>query len=264
MLPELQTAIRRALLGGEDATVLARLHGDRIAAADRFAAYRTNVLASLVGVLEAAFPAVAAHAGKANFRYAASLFAKARPPREARLLAYGAGFPDWLAAFGPAQAKPWLAPLARLEWLRNEALFAADAEPLEAAALAAVAPEQVAGLRLSLHPSLRLLCADYPVGDLWAAAQAAAVEEGGTPPEAPLDAGPQCLLVQRPHLVVQQFILPAGEAALLRALGGGATLAAAAEAALVATPDLDLQRSLFGLLTRGCFVTATAADLTLP
>lgn len=246
MLPELQDEMRRALLGGEPGALLARFDGDRIGAAERFAAYRTNVVASLVGVLEAAFPAVAAHAGRANFRFAAGVFAKAHPPQEARLLAYGGGFPDWLAAFGPAQAKPWLAALARLEWLRNEALFAADAEPLEAGALQAIPPEEIPALTVALHPSLRLLRAEHPVVDLWSAAQS-----GEDPPPAPLEGGPQCVLVQRPYFVVQQFVVSPGELVLLEALGRGAALGAAAEAALAAEPALDLQQALFANLARG-------------
>lgn len=246
MLPELQAEMRRALLGGEADSLLGRLRSDRIGAAERFAAYRTNVVASLVGVLEAAFPAVAAHAGRGNFRYAAGLFARAHPPREARLLAYGAGFPSWLADFKPAQAKPWLAALARLEWLRNETYFAADAEPLQAGALQAIPTERIPGLTFDLHPSLRLLRAEHPVVDLWAAAQS-----GEEPPPAPLDGGPQCVLVQRPHYAVQQFVVSSGELALLEALGDGAALGKAAEAALDAEPALDLQRALFANLARG-------------
>lgn len=246
MLPELQEEMRRALLGEDSAALLDRIESDGIPAADRFAAYRNNVVASLVGVLEAAFPAVAAHAGAANFRFAASLFAKAHPPAEARLLAYGGSFPGWLAAFKPARAKPWLAELARLEWRRNEALFAADADPLTADALQGVAPDRIPALRFSLLPSLRLLRSDYPLADLWSAAQ-----EGKVPPDAPLEGGPQWLLVQRPQFAVQQFQLSPGDFALLRALGEGHSLAEAAEAALAEEATLDLQRALFGHLTRG-------------
>jgi len=245
MLRELQSAFRSALLGGDEGALLARFAEDRIPAARRFAAYRTNVVASLVGTLEAAFPATATHAGQANFRFAASRFALAQPPREARLLAYGADFPAWLANFRPAQEKPWLAELARLEWARNEALFAADAEPLLAAALASLPPEQVPGLRFALHPSVRLLTSDFPLLDLWSAAQAddvAAAEPAR---------GCHHILIQRPAFAVQQFALDAGAQALLAAFAAGATLAEAAETALAAAPGLDLQQALFAQLMRG-------------
>lgn len=244
-LAELQEGLRAALLGGEAAGLLALIEPDRLPAEARLDCYRRNVSAGLVEVLAAAFPATLRHAGEANFRFAADRFLRTHPPAEPRLLAYGADFPDWLAGFAPARGKPWLAELARLEWARCEALFAADAPPLQPSSLAGVAPDAVAGLRFELHSSLRLLRADYPLHELWL---------GECPAEEVLAAGgAQDLLVLRPAWQVVQLPVARGDAVLLAALGAGATLGEAAGAALAEAADLDLQQTLFGHLVRGSF-----------
>ncbi len=244
-LAELQAQMRAALLGDDAVSLLDGVVADHIAPAARFASYTNNLEVGLTEVLEAAFPATSRLAGAANFRWAASRFALGHPPAEPRLLAYGADFPDWLADFGPARDKPWLAAVARLEWARNEALFAADAVPLKPEALAGLPPEQVPALRFTLHPSVRLVQADYPIHDLWLGEvdAAALLAQGGA----------QSVLVLRPAWQVVQLPVARGDAALLAALGAGASLAEAAGAALAETADLDLQQTLFGHLVRGSF-----------
>jgi hypothetical protein len=246
MLRELQESVAQALLE-KDAATPAGVVSDRVSADDRFSAYRTNVVGSLVSVLAAAFPATQRLAGEENFRYAAQRFVREHPPREARLLAYGAEFPLWLSLFRPAQQKPWLAELARLEWARNEALFAADAEPIRIEALTGIAAEAIPTLRFTLLPSVRLVASSWPVHALWQLAQ----------DEKPLTEQPdrraQQVLVLRPSLSVKQLPLEPADAALLEALHAGETFATAAEAALAAEADCDLQQLLLGHLVRGTF-----------
>jgi hypothetical protein len=251
-LATLQAAMRASLLGADPAGLLALVVEDRVGPAERFACYTNNFVAGLVEVLEAAFPATSRLAGGQNFRFAAGRFARAHPPGEPRLLAYGGTFPGWLASFKPAAGQPWLAEVARLEWARNEALFAADAPSLRPEALAGLAPEAVPGLRFTLHPSLRLLRSDYPIHDLWLG-ERPAVELLAAP-------APQDVLVLRPAFQVIQLPVARGDAALLAALGAGAVLAEAAGAALAETADLDLQQTLFGHLVRGSFAAAQQTE----
>jgi hypothetical protein len=246
MLRELQESFAQALLD-KDVVTPAGVLADRLSAEDRFSAYRTNVVGSLVNVLAAAFPATQRVAGEDNFRYAAALFVRAHPPRQARLLAYGAEFPLWLRLFRPAQAKPWLAELARLEWARNEALFAADAEPIRVESLAGLSGDAIPGLRFTLLPSVRVVASSWPVHGLWQQAQ------DGNAPADPPERRAQQVLVLRPGLSVKQLPLEPADAALLEALHAGETFATAAEAALAAEADCDLQQLLLGHLVRGTF-----------
>ncbi|HKY94748.1 MAG TPA: DNA-binding domain-containing protein [Kiloniellales bacterium] len=254
MLRELQRGFAQALLD-TGAPLPLGLVSDRLSAADRIGVYRNNVVASLVDVLAAAFPMTMHAAGAENFRFAASLFVRAHPPRQARLLAYGAEFPAWLGRFRPAQDRPWLGELARLEWARNEALFAADAEPVKVEALAGLAAEAIPTLRFTLLPSARLIDSDWPVHALWQQAQ-----DGGRIADPP-ERRAQQVLVLRPGLSVKQLPLEPGDAALLEALHAGETFATAAEAALAAEAQCDLQQLLLGHLVRGTFA---AVHVTTP
>lgn len=246
-LRDLQADFRRSLLSppGAEAppALLAAIAGRGLAPERRLAVYRDSVQGSLIEVLAAAFPATRTLAGRDNFRYAARRFLCQAPPAEARLLTYGAGFPAWLAAFAPAAGRPWLAEMARLEWARNEALFAADADPLDPGLLARLPAERVGALRFEPHPATRLLAVGHDLEALW---QAPA--EGAVPP-----VGRQWLLVVRPALAVQHHRLSPGEAALTQALLARALLAEAAAAGLALEPALDLEACLFRHLSRGSF-----------
>jgi len=257
MLRDLQSGFRAALLerDGGSATdrVLPTLRDGRIAAKERLKVYRMNVQISLAETIVNAFPATARIAGLGNLRFAARSFACAKPPREARLLAYGADFPAWLAQdFAPAKEQPWLAEVARLEWAMNEALFAESADPLDPAHVGAVDPEALMTLRFQPHPASRLVRSALPIHSLWSAAQDERLD--GLDPAALLaeEAG-ESVLVTCPGWSVALTKLTAADASFTAALFDGRTLAEAAEAALEKDPELDLQALLLGHLTQGSF-----------
>ncbi|MEQ8651257.1 MAG: DNA-binding domain-containing protein [Kiloniellales bacterium] len=250
MLPDLQARFAESLTTAPgspfDQALTDQLEESAIAKDERLAVYRNNVQISLIGVLRAAFPVTAELADSDNFTFAARRFLAEHPPSEARLLTYGAKFPGWLAAFTPAAKQPWLAEMARLEWALNEALFAADAEPLDPNILTQQDPAAVMSLRFAAHPATRLIESAYALHSLWRAR-----EEGVDLPD-PRRAA-ETVLVLRPDLQVTQLCLSRGEAQLAKTLLAGETLGVAAEAALTAEPTLDLQAALFRHLRHGSF-----------
>ena len=133
-------AFAKALLD-QDAGVPDALKGrDGSGPARRFAVYRNNVYASLIDALAGRFPATVKLVGDEFFRAMAREYVEKTPPRSAVLLRYGGDFPDFIGAFPPAAAVPYLADVARLEWVWHEAYHAADAEPLSQEALSALGP----------------------------------------------------------------------------------------------------------------------------
>jgi hypothetical protein len=62
-----------------------------------------------------------------------------------------------------ARCCAYAADLARLEWAIARAFDAPDAPVLDRAALASVAPDDFAGLRFAVTPSLALIASDFPV-----------------------------------------------------------------------------------------------------
>lgn len=146
-------------------------HGTEVAA--RLAVYRNNVVHSLVGVLADTLPVLRELVGASFFAAMAAQFVRERPPSSALMHRYGDELPDWLAAFAPAAALPYLADLARLERARVVAWHAADAEPLQPSQLqsALAEPAQLAATGLVLHPSLTIIESLHPVVSLWQAHQ---------------------------------------------------------------------------------------------
>lgn len=212
--------------------------------ARRFAVYRNTVAASLVRALGASFPAVEALVGEAFFRGLALLFLRAHPPRSPVLHEWGAAFPDFIAAFPPAAALPYLADVARLDRAALRAFHAADAEPAGLEALAAVPPEALAGLRILPHPAAALVASPHPVVALRA-------EATGGRADLPVDlARAESALVTRPGLSVEVVALSPGAAALAAALLQGATFGEAAERAL-AHPGTDLPAAIGAVFGAG-------------
>ena len=241
-LRELQAAFARGVLdpaGG--GTLAGRIVAGGLDPGRRLAVYRDNVLVSLRRLLEGTFPATRRHLGPGRFADLALTFVRAEPPDRPQLLAYGAGFPAFLARAG---AEPPAADLARLEWAREEACHAADATPLDPAGLAAIPAEHYPELRFVPHPSLRLVRSAGPVFSLWQALTAG---------EAPPDAGPEQALVVRPDVTVATRAVAAADLLLVRALADGLPLAEAAERAQAADPGFDLQGALALHLTGGTF-----------
>lgn len=252
MLRDLQAEFRAGLLAGED-TRPGRLGGAEVVGPERFWIYRNNYVASLAGALEATYPAIARLVGAENFAFLAHAYCRRHPPAEPSLHAYGGGFADHVAGIEAAVAElPFLPDLARLEWAVNEAYFAADAAPLLAESLAGLAPDDYARLRLTLHPTARLVASDHPVWHLWDAESLEAIEPEDLP-DSDLPDGGDHVLVLRPGDKVDVILLSPGDHALLTALAAGAPMGEAAGAAAGAEPDFDLTAALAAHLGRGTF-----------
>lgn len=212
----------------------------------RYGVYRNNVTASLTGALASRFPATESIVGPNFFRAMAGDFIKAHPPRSPVLLAYGDDFPDFAAAFEPAKALAYLPDVMRLEVARGRAYHAADARPLDSAALAAIDPARLGGLVLVPHPALSILSSAHPMVTIWAM-------NAGEMPLGPINSWRgEHALVTRPHLTVEVTPLSAAAAAFLRRLAGGANLA---ETVAAEDDSFDLSEVLATLLRSGAFTT---------
>lgn len=218
-------------------------------AARRFAVYRNNVGHSLAKALAARFPVIERLVGAEYFSALARAYLAQHPPKSPQLFLWGRDFPAFLAAFPPLAAMPYLAPVARLEWLRGEAYHAADAPPLTPEALPTLAADP-ARARLGLHPSLRLFEAPCAAVTIWAANQpgAEAREIDATPHEA-------ALVLRDRADTVQVLAATAGDLVFIAALGQGAPLLAAAQAALAQAPGHDAGALLLTLMRHGALTT---------
>jgi hypothetical protein len=228
-MPVTQTAFRTALLDPAQPVPQGLTTPQGTPATRRFAVYRNNVVASLTDALETAFPLLRRLLGDDFFRAMAGIHLRAHPPRSALLMHYGADMPAFLATFPPVAHLPYLPDVARLELARRAAYHAADSAPFDAAMLAG---QDLAALRLTPAPALRLVRSAFPLHAIWVA------NTGGTP--GPLPPGPQSVLVTRPAFDPVIDVLPEPDAACLAALLDGTPLGAALPDGHDPTPLLTL------------------------
>jgi len=221
----------------------------------RLGVYRNNLRAGLIETLAARFPATRKIVGEDFFKAAARCFALAKPPRSPLIMFYGDEFPDFLAGFEPAQEVPYLADVARLEAARAHAYHAPDAEPLEADALKAIAPEHLPQLRFILHPSLQIVASGYPIVTIFAM-------NSGEQPLAPITEWQgEDALIMRPRWEVSVRALPPGGKAFLQSLAAGEPLEYAAQAALAANESFDLALNLAALFAGHAIALTRNQDL---
>ena len=209
-----------------------------------FAVYRNNVASSLINVLAGRFPVIVRLIGQEAFRGLALRFIAHVPPRSPVLLGYGDGFPQFLRSLSETAMADYLADIARLEVARGHAYHAADAEPVAAERFAGLAPTELPGLQVVLHPSLSLLRSRFPVVSAWEINQQGAGE-------AIRRWGPEDAMVVRPRYEVLVTRLAPGGFAFLSSLADGAPLAAAIEAAFGDDGAFDLPASLAQLAGSG-------------
>ncbi|MFZ4286106.1 putative DNA-binding domain-containing protein [Variovorax sp. HJSM1_2] len=215
-----------------------------------FAVYRNTVRKGCIDALEANYPSVVRLVGSEWFRSVAAFVVAAAPPQDSRLLDYGQGLADFLAAFEPAATLPYLPGVARLDRFWTEAHTAADALALDGSALASLAPEALAGLALRPHPAARWLWFDdMPVYTIWQRNRDANPDNSDIPWQS------EGALITRPADKVWCSPLSNAGTAFLDACAQGCSLGEAAAAALAQDPQADLTALLAHLLRSGALST---------
>lgn len=208
----------------------------------RFSVYRNNVASSLTRALEAAFPTVRKLVGDEFFAAMAVVFLRAHPPTSRMLMLYGVEFPAFLQGFPPVGHLGYLPDVARLDQAMRESYHAADSRALDQDGLQRLIGADLAQLRLTLAPSLRLVRSPWPIVSIWAANA-----EGGPTPRA----GAEDALVLRPEFDPKPQRLPPGGGAFVAGILAGDSLGAAVD---LAGPDLDLP-AVLGLMIAGQAIT---------
>ena len=183
---------------------------------------------SLTRALEAAFPTVRKLVGDEFFAAMAGVFLRAYPPRSRMLMLYGDAFPGFLEGFPPVAGLGYLPDVARLDQAMRESYHAADSAPLGEDGFRRLIGEDIAGLRLRLAPSLRLVRSHWPVVSIWVANA-----EGGPAPKP----GREDALVLRPEYDPRPHSLPPGGGVFVQGVLGGLTLGQSLEQA---AEDVDL------------------------
>ena len=216
----------------------------------RFRVYRNNVFASLINALRSRYPVIERLVGEDFFEAAAGHFVKAHPPRSPVLIDYGKGFSAFLANFEPARPLPYLADIARLEWLRHRAYHAEDRKALRPSDLGGAPSDRISALQFVFHPSAALIISPYPIVSIWETN----AYDAETRPTGP-DLDGEAALVVRPEYEVLVVRLEEADHAFAAALAEGATLGEAAEGAEAG--GFNLAPALAKLIAAGAFCSFT-------
>lgn len=223
----------------------------------RFAIYQNNLFSRLIGNLEARFPVCKRLVGDAFFKGLTHEYIRRSPPVSPILIEYGADLPDFISGFEPARALPYLPDVARLEYDIGRAYDAADATPLSHQRLLGMAPDQIAGSRLQLHPSVTLHSFAHPIVSIWRTNSFDEEVEV-------LDAlEPEDALILRPYLSVEVHRLPAGGFCFMRSIVDGETILRAAAAAQLQDSRFDLAACVALLISARAIVAIDPAPLAI-
>jgi hypothetical protein len=126
-----------------------------------FAVYRNTCARGVVEGLRAAFPTIDMIVGEEMFTGIALEYRSAEPPAGPVLSDYGSRFPAWLARQPWTCELPYIADVARLDWMWLESFLAADPKDM---------PTQFGPQpRIMLYPATRFAWLATPALTIWQA-----------------------------------------------------------------------------------------------
>jgi hypothetical protein len=215
-LADIQEAFQRFLLTSDSEIGSHVVGTERVPVEVRLGVYGDGYRSRLIEVLESSYPVLARLLGEADFQTLGAKYVATHESTFFSVRYYGHELADFLAATAEYSKAPLLAELARWEWAMAAAFDAADAEPIDSAAFAQVAPEDWAELRFDWSPSVQLLALEWNVPELWKA-----VTEDTELPEPSLYPQPASWLIWRRELQIYFRLVAAAEAAVISASVAG-------------------------------------------
>ena len=239
----MQHQLQCYLLGESSAVIDAIVDAPPLSAADRLAIYGNAYRVRLIEALDDTYPMLHAVLGDEMFAAMGEQFVAAHPSVHRSIRWYGSELADFLGRIAPFAEQPILKELAELEWTLTEVFHAADAKPVQRAALAAIDPAAWSGLTFTLHPSLRRLQFTWNTAAVW---QAMSRNESPPDPVAALEPVPWRLW--RRHLQNYFRSMTPAEAAALDAAQRGATFGEMCQALSAWVPDEQIPLHAAGLL----------------
>jgi hypothetical protein len=226
-----------------------------IGPARRLEIYANNAAANFLETLQLEFPVIRRLVGDAYFGQCARDYRRGHPSRSGDLQRVGAAFPDYWRGRHGADRYRYLADVARLEWLIQESLTAADDAPFDLGRLGRVAPRDYDGLRFRLHAASRRFASPFPVRAIWAANQVADLD----PPVIDLDTGGDRLLIVRSSGGFEFLPLSEGEWGFAAAIDQGADFSTAVTTAARSDGEFDATAALQKLVLGGAIVDFSTA-----
>ncbi len=157
-----------AYIRGDDAAMAGKTRATRKADAETLlGVYRNAFPLRLIEALGANFPRLKSVLGDADFDRMGRAYIAKTPPRHFSIRWFGDRLPEFLAREKPWREAPAAAELAGFEWALAAAFDAADAPALDIPAIAAIPPQDWAGLTFAFHPALSIFVSRWTVPEQW-------------------------------------------------------------------------------------------------
>lgn len=204
---DFQDSFQRAIVEGDDTILADILDSSKEKRDVLLGVYRNAYVARLIEFLTNDYEKLQALLGEDQFDDMARAYIAAHPSTTPNARWYGATLPDFLRSRSPWSDQPLLADLATLELALNDTFDAEDAPVLALEDLAAIAPEDWAGLTFAPHPCVHRIEHRTNAADVWRALHA-----DETPPETQQLGEPAVLLVYRNDGMASFRVLTADEA----------------------------------------------------
>ncbi|MET4692490.1 DNA-binding domain-containing protein [Endozoicomonas lisbonensis] len=146
-----------------------RVAAGRLAPEQRIQIYRNNFIISLSEVLEATYPCCKAVVGDECFAQLARQHVLTLPLKEGNVTDYGDHFVETISSQTPViEAVPYIADLARLEWLVDRASqHVANASHFPFEQLALITEDNFSQLALEVAEPVYFFDSEHPVASLW-------------------------------------------------------------------------------------------------
>lgn len=204
-LAELQSIFNQAVFDNDsDSDALKAMscfiEAGSIPADERMSIYRNSVYGCLInGALKKTFPATLNLLGEAFFSKMAEHYVDTHASENADIAVFGKGLPAFLQTFEPVQYIPYIAEVAKLEWLCHEAFVAADKAIFDIDAFGQLSASDRTKVVFYLAPDVKLIESDFPIDKIWQ--YGIKNDDSQAPPK--LASGPfYCMVHRRDYRVV--------------------------------------------------------------
>lgn len=256
-LPEIQSRFYAAMMADAESAetaVLEVMEEDARRGRRRLAAYRRGIFGNLCNALVTSYPVVANIVGLPFFREAARLYILSNPSRSGDLNDYGEGFAAFVGDYPHALELPYLADVARLDWLAQATRNAPERDATDLSILATIRAERYGDLVFELDPAHARLDSDWPLHDIWR------VNQPGYTGDMEVDfARSSRVLLRREYGVVSVEPMDSAEAVFFDALANEMPLARAAAVALDEDAGFEFGAKLQDWIAKGLLHKARLA-----
>jgi uncharacterized protein len=221
---------------------------------ERLSIYRGNAIGAICKALTLTYPVLAQVVGDEYFAALARAYWFATPSVTGDLADYGASLGSFLESFEPTRELPYLADLARLEWLVHGAQDARDELPYDIAGLAALPAQAQEELRLVPSVAAGLVRSSWPIVRIWT------IHQPGSNGEFTVDwTNPEAALVTRDGVAVRVRCVDTSTATLFEQVLAGRSIAQCVEALISQDAHADPGAALIALVGSGA-ITAHQVD----